>query len=242
MIQFFRKFRQGSLTQNKTATYLVYAAGEIVLVVIGILIALQIDTWKDNYQQRQLEIKYLAEIRNSLISDLTDIEFNIVFNEDKLKSNKAVLQFLNKEKLFSDSLHRHLGNLMGATRTIVNTSAYETVKSRGLEIISNDTLRQTISKLYSFTFYNVIDFETQDDHKFQYESFVPEIVKELNIITLWEYAEPVDRERLLNNAQFKNALSMNISYREYMLRDYRDLYKEVTTTIDLLRAELARLQ
>ena len=60
-------------------------------------------------------------------------------------------------------------------RTLPNTSVYENLKSRGLEILTNETLRQNITSLYSFSYHNLIDFEKQDDNIFQYGLFIPEV-------------------------------------------------------------------
>ncbi|TXD81592.1 hypothetical protein ESY86_07085 [Subsaximicrobium wynnwilliamsii] len=62
MIKFFRKIRQKLLTENKFSKYLLYAIGEIVLVVIGILIALQIDNNHNYNEQRRVEQEYLLSL------------------------------------------------------------------------------------------------------------------------------------------------------------------------------------
>jgi hypothetical protein len=60
MIKFFRKIRQKMLTENKLSKYVIYAIGEILLVVIGILIALQINNFNNHKQQRQIELILVA--------------------------------------------------------------------------------------------------------------------------------------------------------------------------------------
>ena len=239
MIKFFRKIRQKMLSENKFSKYLPYAIGEIVLVVIGILIALQINNWNNNHQLEKLQQKYLTEIRNNLQTELPDIKFNIAFNESRLKSNEIVLRYLNREISYSDSLKFHFGNLFYTTRTLPNLSAFENLKARGLEIISNDSLRQNITSLYSFSYHNVIDFEAQDDHQFQYGLFIPEVSKALNIETVWENAEPIDQLSLLENNQFKNMLTMNIHLRKFMIANYMDLKKKVEFSIVQIQDELS---
>ncbi len=240
MIKFFRKIRQNLLLEGKTGKYFKYAIGEIILVVIGILIALQINNWNNNNQLKKLETKYLTEIRNNLKSDLPDINFNIDFNESRLKSNEIILQYLNREIDYSDSLKFHFGNLIFTTRTLPNTSAYENLKSRGLEIITNDTLRLNITSLYSFLYHNVIDFEKQDDNSFQYGLFIPEVSKVLNMQSVWKSAEPIDGQILLDNYQLKNAITTNIFIRKYMLAQYYDLKKSVENCINQINTELKK--
>ena len=75
MIQFFRKIRQRLLNENKLTKYLLYAIGEIFLVVIGILLALQINNWNDLRKQKQKE-KFI----------LRDLHQEFVFNRKLLDS------------------------------------------------------------------------------------------------------------------------------------------------------------
>ncbi len=71
MISFFRKIRQSLLTQNRVTRYLVYAIGEIFLVVIGILIALQINNTNENYKAKQAERGVLKNLVQDLRADST---------------------------------------------------------------------------------------------------------------------------------------------------------------------------
>jgi len=68
MINFLRRIRQNMLSENKLSIYLVYAIGEVVLVVFGILIAFQIDNWNENRKLRDLENILLIDIRDNLIA------------------------------------------------------------------------------------------------------------------------------------------------------------------------------
>ena len=69
MFKFFRKIRKNLINENKTSKYLKYAIGEIVLVVLGILIALQINNWNENRKDRILEKEYLTRIKSDLEID-----------------------------------------------------------------------------------------------------------------------------------------------------------------------------
>ena len=77
MIKFFRKIRFGMISKNKISNYIIYAFGEIFLVVIGILIALQINNWNEERKDRIQEQKILALLREEFISNLNQIESKI---------------------------------------------------------------------------------------------------------------------------------------------------------------------
>ena len=108
MIKFFRKIRQKLLTENKFSKYLLYAIGEIVLVVIGILIALQINNWNENISNQLRFENILSELRDDLKTD-------IINSEKILNSNKKVdslSRLILEQKISKDEyLEKGPGNL-----------------------------------------------------------------------------------------------------------------------------------
>lgn len=249
MIKYLRKIRQKMLTEHKFRKYFLYAIGEIVLVVIGILIALQVNNWNMSNQIRKVEVKYLKEIAQNLESDMRDIQFNIDFNETRYLASEIVLNYLESNEIYSDTLDIYFGSLLYTTRSVMDYSAFDALKSRGLEIISNDSLRQLISKLYSFHYHNVIDFESQDDHAFQYAIVMPTVLKrlkvrkseDLNLVEAQQLARPIEFDALKQDDEFKNAIIMNKDLREYMLKNYRGLEKRVKICRNAIERELKTL-
>ena len=75
MIKFFRKIRQRLLTENKFSKYLLYAIGEIVLVVIGIMIALEVNNWNQTRKQLDNEVQLYSKLYNDLNSEYLNIFF-----------------------------------------------------------------------------------------------------------------------------------------------------------------------
>src|SRR5210317_1373022 len=98
MIKFFRKIRQKMLTDNKFNKYLIYGIGEIILVVIGILIALQINNWNENRRLRAVEIKLLKELRNDLMVTLEELAMDIPNLSDQIKITDHLIQYANDGK------------------------------------------------------------------------------------------------------------------------------------------------
>lgn len=238
MLPIFRNVRKDLLNSSRFKKYLVYAVGEIVLVVLGILIALQFNKWSENYKLRGIEIKYLKETHYNLNQDLKDIDFNISFNKDRLRSNNIVLNHLKKKQAYHDSLDFHFSNLHGSTRFVPNMSAYESLKSKGLEIIGNDSLRSKITALYTGIYYNITSFESEDDHKHQYEILWPQLMLNLKYDRVWQKAIPIDHKALGDNVNFQNAIVTNIFLRGLMISKYESQKKEVMELIKLISEEL----
>lgn len=84
MIKFFRTIRQNSLSEGKIGKYLKYAAGEILLVVIGILIALSINNWNQNRAERKMEENYITSIIEDAETDLSNFTKAISANEVRM--------------------------------------------------------------------------------------------------------------------------------------------------------------
>ena len=96
MIKFFRKIRQNLIMENKTSKYFKYAIGEIILVVIGILIALQINNWNENRKTKNFEHKILRDIANGIEGNYFQIHLSLKNNNNSIKSAKIILNAIEK--------------------------------------------------------------------------------------------------------------------------------------------------
>jgi len=95
MIKFFRKIRQNLLSQGKTGKYFKYAIGEIILVVIGILIALQINNWNENRKNKITEADYYCRILDDLELNEKLIDENYKLTTNRIKLTKELIKDLN---------------------------------------------------------------------------------------------------------------------------------------------------
>jgi len=171
MIKFFRKIRQKLLSENKFSKYLIYAVGEIVLVVIGILIALQIGQWNKESEIRELELTILKEISSNLNDDLNQIQGDIslmqVMDTACIKLKNTIY---SKNKLTADfSENASLLRVMPHYQP--NESGYDLLVSKGIATISNDSLRNSISTHYEnlYTYY-----KRYEDERFMFHINISE--------------------------------------------------------------------
>ncbi|ETN96676.1 DUF6090 family protein [Zhouia amylolytica] len=150
MIKFFRKIRQILLSEGKTGTYLKYAIGEIILVVIGILIAIQINNWRQLKVENTLENKYLKNLIVELKQDSLSL-MNTYLKLDRQARTKGPFLNMVKGKIKNDSLIEYFEyqwrpisryNPIKSTYTEMGTNSH-------LRIIKDDILRERIIKLYN---------------------------------------------------------------------------------------------
>jgi cell division protein FtsL len=162
MIKFFRKIRQQLLTENRFSKYFLYAIGEIILVVIGILIALQINNWNTNRKLSQQEASYLNRLIQENKSDILAFDAEIVRLE---RNNQTIANFSNafKDRNCSDSLLVKSARAFMAygslyPRFTQSTSTYEDLSSTGnLGIIKDAELRDQIVAHYQG--YQLVEWE-----------------------------------------------------------------------------------
>ncbi|MCA6073970.1 DUF6090 family protein [Fulvivirga sedimenti] len=152
MISFFRKFRQQFLAENKFTRYLLYAIGEIILVVIGILIALSINTWNENRHNRTFELKMLKEIEKALEQDYYFFTYHLIGfrNQTELQAVDFFDRAIVSKNAEKDSIDYHFNRLLFGLQVTLNRGPYDALKASGIDKISNDSLRNKLIFYYDF--------------------------------------------------------------------------------------------
>lgn len=152
MISLFRKIRQKLLQENRVTRYLTYAFGEILLVVIGILIAMSVNNWNENRKDRVLEKKMLFEEMIALGQDLEFFNNHLLGFRIKTQANAAAFfnNYYLTGKINPDSIDFHYLRLNYSFLYSYNRGPFEAIKSAGLDKISNDSIRKNLTYLYDF--------------------------------------------------------------------------------------------
>ncbi|MBC2846743.1 DUF6090 family protein [Winogradskyella flava] len=99
MIKFFRKIRQDLLSKGKTGKYLKYAIGEIVLVVIGILIALGINNWNENRKQNNIIRNFYYQLEGDLDDETHNLKTVIIRIDESINSYEEYLELTKASNL-----------------------------------------------------------------------------------------------------------------------------------------------
>ena len=187
MIAFFRSIRKELLSKGKTSRYLKYAIGEIILVVIGILIALQINNWNIERQIQKKERAYLKEIRTNLRQDSLKLNTVLEFNREKQRIVDDMMQ------IFADSLSNEERFLI-FTKNATDFTYYQVfdpvriafnnmLSAENIDLISNNDLRKALSEYYNYPYLDgvqnriaVLNRRVVDEHypKFFSREFVTE--------------------------------------------------------------------
>ena len=156
MFRLFRRLRQRLIFNQKFDKYFFYAVGEIFIVFLGILIALQVNNWNEERKRRILEISILQAIKTDLEQDIDEWNRDIGVHNEALTSITIVIDHLAKELPHTDTLDYHFLTSTVTSSFSYHSGALETLKSTGINILTNEELRIEIVDIYTNWYYYMI--------------------------------------------------------------------------------------
>ena len=229
---------------NKPMKYARYAIGEIVLVVIGILIALQINTWNEERKTRIIETKTLKEIRANLEMDLVEMNGDIMVMDSINYAGEVVIDYLENHNEPSYAFNYAAQVARINPHFDPNQGGYSLLNSKGIDIISNDSLRGSISKLYESYYPYYAKYENERITKLNHV-ILPKFVNYFSIhATEDNYFNSVaeisqkDFLALKNDASFINFLNLAISENKMVQNRAQRTSGYINDLIDQIDKEL----
>ncbi|WP_052158273.1 DUF6090 family protein [Lacinutrix jangbogonensis] len=253
MIKFFRKIRQKMLTENKFSKYFIYAIGEIVLVVLGILIALAINNNNGERKTRIKELNYLSGIKSDLNLNLIELKTYITTRETSVSSAETILDFFNnKKEVIPDEFNLNNLNVQIWYPLKKNDNTYqELINSGNLAIISNDLIKDIL--INSQLGYKQISF-LETHMQYDFENYIypiyfstTDLESDISNYT-FQVSNGTDGaktelskekiELLLKNQTFKNGFVLSIFNNKQLLTEYENMILMTEKLIDLIDSEL----
>ena len=227
MINFFRGIRHRLLTENKFSRYLLYAIGEIILVVIGILIALQIDNWNQDRLDRNEEKNYYRNIKRQLTEDAHGILGSLDYNNRFLAQyNHAAGIIAQNDRTAIDTLARITLNLMKTSDFHRQSNIYQSLVNSGeIKLLRNQQIIEGLQRLEeTYIYMNKLE----ETHSQAVMSFiVPNIVGSIRVMDM--YIEDQDR---LYTFDFQNQFTLLSG----LMLEKNDIYERALERIRGLNA------
>ena len=154
MIKFFRKIRYDLMEKNKTGKYLKYAIGEIILVVVGILIALQINNINNNKQERKVEQQYLLSLQTEFKTNLKKINSCLKENKERIDAVEIMLSLFDinvRDTISDNAISDIFYSVISGEATYMPSKGVLTdiISSGNLNLIQNAQLRQHLASFES---------------------------------------------------------------------------------------------
>jgi len=192
------------MSENKTGKYFKYAIGEILLVVIGILIALQINNWNENRKNETFENEILTQIRANIIKDKLVLKNYAVNGENALVSIDKIL-----EEDFSiqvnDSVKYWLGDVVRFDRYRALSNAYEVLKSQGIDKVTNKQLQFLLGMYYDDQSV-AVNVACNDLEKMFINDWIPILKKNVVTHNFGQLVDLQDYSGLKNGGEIRNLL------------------------------------
>ncbi len=234
MIHFFRNLRKDLLDERKWSRYLLYAIGEIILVVVGILIALQINNWNERRMAHKEEVKLYRNIRQQVLDDKEELQemkdFNAL-NTYWFENANQIIQ--NNNRIGMDTLAYYAIMLSQYSDFSGSGNIFETLVNSGdLKLIRNDEVPRKIKKLENT--YNYID-KLERIHE---DLIMEEVPKELRGVIQYNTLETLKPDRLYS-VELQNIFFSVM----YLTRGKDSIYaraiREIDDIADILDEEIS---
>ncbi|MFT5229074.1 MAG: hypothetical protein ACI9EV_002227 [Urechidicola sp.] len=218
MIKFFRKIRQKMLIENKLSKYVIYAIGEILLVVIGILIALQINNFNNHKQQRQIEQVYLSSLKAEFQTNMKKIDDCLARTTERMHASEDMLALFDKniiDTTSSTTLSNILyGALSGsATYTPSKGVLTDIISSGNLNLIQNEQLRQNLASFESTLVYTKLQeasFQSTNRKlrsQFNERGSVRRVLRDRGVnFKHQSISDTLNNKKMFNSIEFENTL------------------------------------
>ncbi len=262
MIKIFRTIRQKLLAESRFNRYMIYAIGEILLVVIGILIALQINNWNEARKTRVNEINYLKNLKADLIKELENNVSFETFRFGKASSSSFLLntpcpKTIAEAKTYTD---QYVSVFMWDTYVPNNNTFLELLSSGNLSLISNDSIKNDLLQLDK----QYARIATVEEHmRREFEHYLYDVsIKNIAILSFADMSSPTyglpDRLRiedipgsqhekmiedaywLCNHETFNNGLKLALMNNGYLANMHKDLTAYIRNVIRNMDEEIAK--
>ncbi|MFD2726683.1 DUF6090 family protein [Hyunsoonleella rubra] len=236
MIKFFRKIRQKLLSENKLKRYLVYAFGEIILVVIGILIALQINNWNEQRKEHQKIAKIYERLILDIENDINDLAVRI----EGYKANEHLYRKVMNDSVSTDLLDE------GLSRIVANIPFSSKLRNTGIAQLKQANLSDPFIQTM-ISRYGDLD-ERKTNYETRIEALSQELIKHIRDEYPW-YTEWISKKIMKDNSspELQAFFVNSMEYRNFVTHSYNLIYNNyiriIEDTIDFLhktRVELKR--
>ena len=239
MISFFRNIRQRLMTENRTSKYLLYALGEILLVVIGILIALQVNNWNEQRKDRVAEQKILIGLLEDLAVNMDRLNNDISLEQRTIRQARKIIQHLDERKPYDPSLDVVFSEAVYSPDIIIASSSYESLKLKGIDIVQNELLKKKIVQLFDVNYIHLIAETVRLENQFWPSSVLPMIHKHFRE-TEFRKLTPTNYEALMEDTTYKNMVMHRVHFRKLALDLKSQALKDTEELIRLIELELGR--
>ena len=214
------------------------AVGEVVMIVVGVLIALAASDWQQDRMERRAELDLLGELRRALTADLAALEEQYARYERVDRRVTTLLRIIDSGAPYTDSLDAYFGTLYGIEFPRLNRAGYESLKSQGLDLVSDDALRSRIAAVYEQA-YARIDDALDSERMVILDLLRPYVLVHFKDLRFNVSATPLDYAFVATDQKFVNLIDYRLQLvKQNHLRNFDEALPEIRALKDVLDDEL----
>lgn len=227
---------------------------EVIVVILGILIAYNLEEWKDTRNHKKREIEILKEFKSALTADLAEMNGNIRMHEYSVLSSRIILKVIKENLAYHDSLDACFAYTHTFTVFSGRVGPIEQLKNTNLAIVSNDKLRLEIISMYDEAYPRIQmielaiirDYEQlRDFDRIYFEEYNLDGVSTNKTVpeALWGTMRPINFKGLKENVEYAALLRARISNQMGLLRiHYNPTEKKLRRLIEQIDQEIMKLE
>ena len=250
MIKIFRKIRQNLLMEKKTSKYFKYAIGEIVLVVIGILIALQINNWNEIRKERNQAFQYLSEFKKDIVSDTVQYNYVITEHYKNIKAHIALLSKVNITLNDIEDIKTSMGSVYYSRK--INIKTFQKTQNNGTSnLLGFEDIYDLLSNYYTETSRKLVyqcewEVKDYDKNRALFDNFIIENNYEIGLL-IEDFKKEFQIEsfpkrtknqednfilKFLNSVRGRNYIRFALNRNYYMKNHYEEYRDEALTLLN----------
>lgn len=216
-----------------------YAFGEVLLIFVGITAALAANSWYEDRQRESDEVRLLEQLRSALESDLSEFERVAGRHQARIDALTELRQHLHARDSYSSELDAKFGETLSYAETNLNLSVYQTLRSRGFDLLSSDDLAFKLIDLYENQ-REAIERDNANMVEITRSYWLGPVLNRLEI-DIGE-ASPFDYDSLLDDQEYDNLLALRITaLKGFVLPRYVSTIEQIRDVISNIEDELKRL-
>lgn len=214
---------------------------ELVLIFIGITAALWFDNRNEAQRNRGDEIAILGELVSALESDMDDLEGNINAGRATLSSIDSILGWIDTGVPYDSAMAETFGRSTGQIRFFHRAGAYQYLKSAGLGMVTNNSVRAAVTSYYEFEVQNLTSFERELVSGQWLGVLQPQMIEKFSHAFFSRPAIPTDWEALRRDREYRSAITSWQSVLAWQYQGGIVLRAQSESLIETIEAELAVL-
>ncbi len=211
---------------------------EGVVIVGSILLAFGLQAWWEGQVDRQTELNILGELHTALSSDFELVESRLDRYRQIESRTEVLLSYLRSGAPYADSLDGYFGTLYGSASVRLNTAGYESLKSQGLGLISDNGLASQVARVYEQT-YPTLEGSMDTEREVVRDYLRPYFLAHFRDLTFDQSATPLDYQAILRDTEFLNLVDYRLQVViQNHIRVFTGAISEIGALIDAISVEL----